>query len=274
MSESIQTGTGATGEKVMTEATATAGQAKQAATEVAGTAAEQTRAVVGEARQQVGTVIDQVCSRVADEAEGQTRRAADALRQWSQDLSGIAENAQQDSPARSLAAQAADKGHRAADYLEKQGAQGVVSDLQQFARRRPGAFLGGALLAGLAVGRLAKAAGTASRSDGSGREQAAARPERAVTNAAAPEALPPTAAEPEPGTSAQPFPASTAAPASATPPTPPVVPPAAPAPGTPAQTPPAPPEPGTGAAVPPPPQVPPVVGTPPEDTPGRTSPEV
>ncbi|MEU1009682.1 hypothetical protein [Streptomyces sp. NPDC005890] len=256
MSESIQTGTGAAGEKVMTEATATADQAKQAATEVAGTAADQTKAVVGEARQQAGTVVDQVCSRVVDEADGQTRRAAEALRQWAHDLSGLAESAQQDSPARSLAAQAADKGHRTADYLEKQGAQGIVSDLQQFARRRPGAFLGGALLAGLAVGRLAKAAGTASRSDGSGREQeAAARPDRAVTTTAAPQPLPPAAAEPAPGTSPQPFPASTAEPASATPP-------ASPA------------EPGTGAAVPPPPQVPPVVGAPPEDAPGRTFPEV
>ncbi|MFG2358545.1 hypothetical protein [Streptomyces sp. NPDC048521] len=269
MSESIQTGTGATGatgEKVITEAGATAGQAKQAATDVAGTAAEQTRAVAGEARQQVGTAIDQVFSRVVDEAEDQTRRAADALRQWAHDLSGLAENARQDSPARSLTAQAADKGHRAADYLEKQGAQGVVSDLQRFARRRPGTFLGGALLAGLAVGRLAKAAGTASRSDGSGREQAAARPDRPVTDAATPQPLPPAAAEPAPGTSPQPFPASTAEPASA---------PAAPAPGTSPQTPPGPPaEPGTGAAVPPPPQVPPVVGVPPEDTPGRTFPEV
>ncbi|AYN41665.1 hypothetical protein D9753_25440 [Streptomyces dangxiongensis] len=252
MSESIQTGTGTTGEKVMTEASATAGQAGQAATEVAGTAAEQTRAVVGEARQQAGNVIDQVRGRVMDEADGQAKRAAGSLRQWAEDLGGLAGNAQHDSPARSLATQVADKGHRAADYLEKQGVQGVACDLQGFARRRPGVFLGGALLAGLAVGRMAKAAGTASRSGGSGPEQAAEGPGRAVTDEPAPQPVPLAAAEPAPGTASQPAPAT----------------------GTP-RTPPAPPaEPAAGAPVPPPPQVPPAVGTPPDGTPGRTYPEV
>lgn len=191
MSKPAQTGTGKAAQKAKTETAATAGQAKQAATEVAGTAAEQARAVVGEARQQAGTALHDLRSRAMDEAEGQTRRAAEALRQWANDLSGMAENAQGDSPARSLAAQAADRGHRAADYLEKQGAEGLVSDLQAFARRRPGAFLGGALLAGLAVGRLAKAAGAAARSDGSGPEQATAAPGRGALDAPASQALPP-----------------------------------------------------------------------------------
>ncbi|MER6345037.1 hypothetical protein ACWC10_06330 [Streptomyces sp. NPDC001595] len=161
MSESVHTGTGTTGEKAKAETSATAGQAKQAASQVAGTAAEQARSVVSDARQQASTVIDDLLGRAKDEAEGQTKRAAGTLRQWASDLSGLAENAEGDSPARNLAAQAADKGHRAADYLEKQGVDGLASDLRGFARRRPGAFLGGALLAGLAVGRLARVAGAA-----------------------------------------------------------------------------------------------------------------
>ncbi|MFF7853878.1 hypothetical protein [Streptomyces sp. NPDC007904] len=173
MSESVQTGTGSgsTGEKVKAETSATAGQAKEAAAQVAGTAAEQAKAVVGEARQQAGTVIDDLRSRAMNEADGQTRRAAGTLRQWADDLAGLADNAKNDSPARSLASQAADRSHRAADYLEKQGVEGLVSDLQGFARRRPGAFLGGALVAGLVAGRLAKAAGAASRSGGSAQGQ-------------------------------------------------------------------------------------------------------
>ncbi|MET9505524.1 hypothetical protein ACFYO5_22030 [Streptomyces sp. NPDC006259] len=193
MTESIQTGsgtgTGTTREKAKAETSATAGRAKEAATQVAGTAAEQAQSVVGEARQQAGTVIEELRHRAMNEAEGQTKRAADTLRQWASDLSGLAENAQSDSPARSLAAQAADKGHRAADYLDKQGVDGLVSDLQGFARRRPGAFLGGAVLAGLAVGRLARAAGSA-RSGGDGRQQTTAAPDQGTLNAPASPALP------------------------------------------------------------------------------------
>ncbi|MFE2537273.1 hypothetical protein [Streptomyces sp. NPDC059371] len=166
MTGSIQPGTGSTGERFKEEASATAGQAQEATAQVAGTAAEQARTVVGEARQQAGNVLGDLRGRAMEEADGQAQRAAGVLRQWAQDLSGLAEHAQGDSPARSLAAQAADRGHRTADYLDKQGVEGLVSDLQGFARRRPGAFLGGAVLAGLAVGRLTKAATHASRSDG------------------------------------------------------------------------------------------------------------
>ncbi|MEU8655087.1 hypothetical protein [Streptomyces sp. NPDC048737] len=189
MTESIQTGTGTTREKAKAETSATAGQAKQAATQVAGTAAEQMQNVMGEARQQAGTVIDELRHRAMDEAEGQAKRAADTLRQWAGDLSGLAENAQSDSPARSLAAQAADRGHRAADYLDEQGVDGLVSNLQGFARRRPGVFLGGALLAGLAVGRLGRAAGSA-RSGGNGSQLPAGAPDQGALNAPASPAPP------------------------------------------------------------------------------------
>ncbi|MDQ0828598.1 uncharacterized protein YjbJ (UPF0337 family) [Streptomyces achromogenes] len=169
-----------TGETARAEASATAGQAQQAAGQVADTAREQARAVAGEARQQVGTVVDDLRSRAMDEAEGQTRRAAGTLHQWADDLAGLADNAQGDSPARSLAAQAADGGHRAADYLEKQGVDGVLGDVQDFARRRPAAFLGGALLAGFAVGRLVKVAAKADRSNGAERQRNGEAPDRAA----------------------------------------------------------------------------------------------
>ncbi|MFE4047771.1 hypothetical protein [Streptomyces sp. YIM B13518] len=205
MSESVRTGSGSTGDKVKAETSATAGQAKQAAGQVAGTAAEQARTVVGEARQQAGTVVEDLRTRAIDEADGQTKRAAGTLRRWANDFSGLAAHAENDSPARGLAARAGDKGMRAADYLERQGVEGLVADLQGFARRRPGAFLGGALLAGLAVGRLAKAAQTASRTDGNGQRQVTAAP----AAGALPSAPPPGTAPPAPpdlGTPGRPFP--------------------------------------------------------------------
>ncbi|MGV9761763.1 hypothetical protein ACWDUC_39010 [Streptomyces tricolor] len=176
MSESVPDGGGKlqqAGQAVKTETSATADQARQAAGQVASTAVQQAKEVVDEARQQAGSVVQELRSRAMDEAEGQTRRAAGVLRQWAQDLTELAENAPGDSPARSVATQMADRGHRAADYVDKQGVEGIVGDLQSFARRRPGLFLGGALLAGLAVGRLGKVAGKAAQSGDGGQEQSA-----------------------------------------------------------------------------------------------------
>lgn len=208
MSESVRTGSGSTGDKVRAETSATAGQAKQAAGQVAGTAAEQARNVVGEARQQAGTVIEDLRGRAIDEADGQTKRAAGTLRQWANDFSSLASHAESDSPARSLVARAGDKGQRAADYLERQGAEGIAADLQGFARRRPGAFLGGALLAGLAVGRLAKVTQTASRADGNGQRRVTAAPEPEALPVAPPPGTAPPAPSTPPslGTPGRPFP--------------------------------------------------------------------
>lgn len=152
------------GQTAQQEASATADRARQAGGEVAGTVTEQAKVVTGEAREQAGAAVRELRGRVTEQAESQTKRGAQALRQWADDLSGLADKADGDSPAKTLVAQVADRGHRAADYLDKQGAEGLVQDLQGFARRRPGAFLGAAALAGLVVGRLAKAG---SKADGS-----------------------------------------------------------------------------------------------------------
>ncbi|MZF88166.1 hypothetical protein [Streptomyces sp. SID5643] len=169
MSEMANESTGGAqqaGQTAKQEASVTAGRAREGASQVVGTATDQVRAVTGEARAQAGAMAGDLRTRVSEEAESQTRRGARVMRQWADDLSGLADGADADSPARSLVTQAADRGHRAADYLDTRGVGGLVDDLQDFARRRPGAFLGGAVVAGFAVGRLAKAG---SKADGSGR---------------------------------------------------------------------------------------------------------
>ncbi|MFH8798162.1 hypothetical protein ACH4F6_00975 [Streptomyces sp. NPDC017936] len=146
-----------TGQTAKQEASATAVQVKEAAGEVAGTAAEQAAALAGEARQQAGAVTGDLRERVTEQAESQMQRGADALRQWADDLADLADHTKGDSPAKSLVTQAADRGRRTADYMDERGVKGLVHDVKDFARRRPGAFLGGAVLAGFAAGRLAKA---------------------------------------------------------------------------------------------------------------------
>jgi hypothetical protein len=170
VSESPNTGNSPaqqTGQAAKQETRATADRAKEAAGTVAGSAREQARNVTGEARDQVAEVASHLKERAAQEADSQTRRTADTIRQWADDLSGMAENTRSDSPVRNLASQAADGGRRAADMLEERGVGGLVEGVESFARRRPGAFLAGAALAGFAIGRMAKA-GTKAAQHGSG----------------------------------------------------------------------------------------------------------
>jgi hypothetical protein len=151
----------AAGQTAKEQASATAGQAGRAAGEVASTALDQARTVAGEARRQAGSAVGDLRGRVTEEVQGQTQRAAGTVRQWADDLAELAGKAPDDSPARGLVSQVADGGHRAADYLDRHGVEGMAEDLKGFARRRPGAFLAGAALAGFAVGRMAKAGGKA-----------------------------------------------------------------------------------------------------------------
>ncbi|WP_326595205.1 hypothetical protein [Streptomyces sp. NBC_01803] len=156
-------------QRAQQEMSATAGQAGQAARGLAGDAREQARSVTGQARDHARTTAHDLRGRVADEAGSQARRTVGAVRQWADDLAGLADNAPADSPARGMVAQAADRGHRAADYLDERGIDGLIEDVQGFARQRPAAFLGGAALAGFAIGRLVKIG----RADSTGQDPSA-----------------------------------------------------------------------------------------------------
>jgi hypothetical protein len=137
-------------------------RSRAAVGEVAGTAKGQAQEVVREAGTQARQVAEQARQRVADEARNQTGRASGSLRQWSDELAGMAESSKPDSPVREAVHQIADGGRRAADYLDRRGFEGAVGELQDFARRRPGTFLLGAVAAGFLVGRAAKASAQAS----------------------------------------------------------------------------------------------------------------
>ncbi|WP_062434347.1 hypothetical protein [Herbidospora daliensis] len=135
----------------------TVDRAKEATADTTRTAKEQARQVGDEIRTQAGQAAHQLRGRVRDEADSQTRRAAQNLRQWADDLSGMTESGKPDSPVHGMLQQVAGTGHRAADYLQHRGLTGATGDLQDFARRRPGLFLAGALAAGFLIGRVAKA---------------------------------------------------------------------------------------------------------------------
>jgi uncharacterized protein YjbJ (UPF0337 family) len=143
--------------------------------DVAGTAREQAAGVAGEATARAQDVVGELRSQLETQARSQTQRLADNVRRLADDLHDMSRNGDGDSPAAGAVKQIADRGHQAASRLEDRGPDGLLSDLQEFARRRPGTFLAGAALAGFATARLAKGAKSA---DGGGERPASTTDDR------------------------------------------------------------------------------------------------
>jgi hypothetical protein len=143
---------------VAEEARTVASSATSATQEVAHTAVEQATQVAGEAATQARDLLAQVKDEVSGQLESQTRRLAETLRSTAQELEGMAAGSGAGSTSHQLVQTLAGKGTQLADLIERQGPGGLVQSLQDLGRRRPGAFLLGAVAAGVAVGRMGRAA--------------------------------------------------------------------------------------------------------------------
>ncbi|MCG6494314.1 hypothetical protein [Kitasatospora sp. A2-31] len=126
------------------------------AAEVASTVKEQAGQVVGEAAAQARDLLGEAREQGREQAKAQTRRLAQNVRRLAQELEEMAGHGTPDSTATAAVGQIADRGHRVADHLETRGPEGLLEDVRDFARRRPGLFLTGAALAGFALGRTGK----------------------------------------------------------------------------------------------------------------------
>jgi len=129
--------------------------AGQAASEVKDTAKEQAQRVGVEARSQARNVASDVRDRVGQQARTQNDKLVSGIRQAADQLDEMRGD-RQESPAATVVSRIADSGRQFADYLDRNGPEGVLREVQDFARRRPGAFLATALAAGFVVGRLGK----------------------------------------------------------------------------------------------------------------------
>lgn len=129
-------------------------QAKDEARNVAGTAKEQAGAVAGEARSQVQRIASQAKAQATDRVRGQHNQLVDRLRGLSDEFAEMGRDG--DSPGKALVSDLGQRGQRVADFLADRGPEGIVSELTDFARRKPFTFLAGAVAAGFLVGRLGK----------------------------------------------------------------------------------------------------------------------
>ncbi len=129
--------------------------AGQAAQNVAQTAKEQTRQVTGEVATQARSVAADVRDSVTNQAHAQNDRLAEGIRRLADELDEMAYD-RKDSPARTVVSRVAQSSRQLADYLAERGPEGVLEEVQDFARRRPGTFLVSAAVAGFVVGRVGK----------------------------------------------------------------------------------------------------------------------
>jgi hypothetical protein len=142
--------------------------AGQAASEVKDTAKEQVQRVGSEAKAQAGNVVSDVRDRVSEQARTQNDKLVGSIRQTADQLDEMRGD-RPDSPAATVVSRVADGGRQIADYLDRNGPEGVLREVQDFARRRPGAFLATALAAGFVVGRLGKGVAKADPDAGTGK---------------------------------------------------------------------------------------------------------
>lgn len=94
---------------------------------------------------------------------------ASTLHRWGDETQALVDGRPADAGAvGECASQLADKLRQVAGDIEQRGVNGVLDDVQNFARRRPGAFLMGAAVVGFTSGRLLRS----SASGGGGAEPA------------------------------------------------------------------------------------------------------
>ena len=133
-----------------------AGVAKEEVQNVAAEAAAQTRQVVDEAREQVARQLD-------DQGRQQRDRLASTLATLGDDLAQMAERSESSGLAVHVAREAAERTRALQGYLEDREPRDLLDDARDFARRRPGVFLAGALVAGGGAGRVVPGSGAAAR---------------------------------------------------------------------------------------------------------------
>jgi len=125
--------------------------------------ADQAREKVGEAAEQAKETAQNVASqaqdRVRQQVDQRSTEVGERVGGTASDIRSVGEELEKqgkDGPAK-LAQQAAERVDRAGSYLRESDADRILSDVEDFGRRRPWAVLAGAAIAGLAAARFLKA---------------------------------------------------------------------------------------------------------------------
>jgi hypothetical protein len=136
----------------------TASTAADEGKKVAGTAKQEAQNVASEAQFQARSLLDDATTQVSEQSRVQRDRLVGTLHSVSQDLDKMASQTDGSGVAADLVRQVSQRTRSIGDHLDGREPNEILDDVRQFARRRPGTFLLGALAAGVVAGRLARGA--------------------------------------------------------------------------------------------------------------------
>jgi hypothetical protein len=147
--------------------------------DVARTAGEQGKNVAAETGRQARHLLDEATTRLRERADAQQKRTAEGLRSLADELQSMASHSERQTPATDMVRRASGTAQQAADWLQHREPGDVVNELREYARRHPGLFLAGAVVAGVLSGRMTRSLTAAGGSQPDGKMQAAPTPDEA-----------------------------------------------------------------------------------------------
>jgi hypothetical protein len=127
----------------------------------------QSTGVIDQAKETISNVASQAGDKVTSRLDSQKDRAADGLGSVVQALRQTGDQLREQNQATAVheyISSAADQVERFADYLRSTNVSQMVNKAEQFARRQPALFLGGAFVLGLLGARFLKSSGQAGSS--------------------------------------------------------------------------------------------------------------
>ncbi|MBT0770804.1 hypothetical protein KIH74_17810 [Kineosporia sp. J2-2] len=131
---------------------------------VAGVAGEQASQVASEAAAQARNLYQQSRDELRGQAAGQQERLAGRIRSLGSELGSMAERSEP-GIATDLVREVSGRANDVAGWLDQRDPGGVLRELTDYARRRPGTFLAIAAGAGLVAGRLTRGAVSAAHDE-------------------------------------------------------------------------------------------------------------
>src|SRR5690606_21673137 len=135
-----------------------ASQATDAGRDLAHEAKERAGDVAHEAGERARDLLGDVRSGLSSQAGSQQERLASGLHHLGAELSDMSGASEDPGYATDLAQRGSDVAHRLGEWFEQREPGDVLHEVEDFARRRPGAFIAIAAGAGLLVGRLLRGA--------------------------------------------------------------------------------------------------------------------
>jgi hypothetical protein len=124
--------------------------------QVAQVAKEQVGNVTAEATDQFRDLLHQGRTELTSQAGAQQQRLGSLVRSFADELGTMGSSSDKGGPLADLAKQGSRRVGELAHRIENSEPSDLLADVRNFARRRPGVFLGASLLAGVVVGRLTR----------------------------------------------------------------------------------------------------------------------